>query len=44
MGDNHRVNDQLWISTPTKCRPTDVAAHVLAMQPVFPGICQGQQK
>ena len=36
------VKFRLAILTPTKCSPTADAAHVLAMAPVFPGICQNQ--
>ena len=36
------IKHKLARSTPTRCSPTADAAHVLAMQPVFPGICEGQ--
>lgn len=38
-----KAGQKIIIFTPTRCKPTAEAAHVLAMHPVFPGICQGQK-
>lgn len=37
---NNTENNPETNLTPTRCRPTADAAHVLAMDPVFPGICE----
>jgi hypothetical protein len=39
---NNTTNNTETNLTPTRCRPTADAAHVLAMDPVFPGICEVQ--